>query len=178
MTGASRPRALLIVGTALFVLLLPSQIAGTVPWLLSRWRMGPPFWGWSGFRTVGILLIAAGLPVLAAAIVRFVRQGRGIPAPVFPARHLVVTGLYRYVRNPMYIAVLSVIVGQGLLFGSGPVLRYAAVVAVGFHLFVLLHEEPSLRRRFGAEYEAYCRGVRRWRARLTPWKGAANDLSR
>ncbi len=178
MTGASRPRALLGVGTGLFVLLLPSQIAGTVPWLLSRWRMGPPLWGWRGSRTVGILLIAAKLPVLAAAIVRFVRQGRGIPAPVFPARHLVVTGLYRHVRNPMYIAVVSVIVGQGLLFGSKPVLRYAAVVAVGFHLFVLLHEEPSLRRRFGAEYEAYCRGVRRWRPRLTPWKGAANDLSR
>jgi protein-S-isoprenylcysteine O-methyltransferase Ste14 len=118
---------------------------------------------------MGVALILAGVPVLAATIVRFVRQGRGVPAPVLPAQHLVVTGLYRYVRNPMYIAVLSVIVGQGLLFGSGVVLRYALVVALGFHLFVLLHEEPSLRRRFAAEYEAYCRAVRRWLPRFTPY---------
>jgi protein-S-isoprenylcysteine O-methyltransferase Ste14 len=162
---------LLVAGTALFVLLLPLQIAGTVPWVLTRWRMQPPLLGWIAFRWLGAALVLAGVPVLGTTIVRFVRQGRGIPTPVLPARHLVVTGLYRYVRNPMYIAVLSVIVGQGLLFGSGPVLRYALVVAAGFHLFVLLHEEPSLRRRFGAEYEAYCRAVRRWRPRLTPWTG-------
>jgi len=171
VTGADRPRGLLVAGTALFVLLAPLQVAGTVPWLLSRWRMRPPFWGWAGLRLLGAAFICAGLSVLAAAIVRFVRQGRGIPTPVLPARRLVVTGLYRYVRNPMYVAIVSVIVGQGLLFGSGSVLRYAAAVAVGFHVFVLLHEEPSLRRRFGAEYEAYCRGVRRWRPRLTPWTG-------
>ena len=178
MTRAERSPALLVAGTAVFFLLMPLQVAATVPWLLSRWRLRPPLLGWAGFRVVGVVLIAAGAPVLLAAIVRFVRQGRGVPAPVLTARHLVVTGLYRYVRNPMYVAVVSVIVGQGLLFGSGAVLRYALVVALGFHVFVLLHEEPSLRRRFGAEYEAYCRGVRRWRPRLTPWTGAANDLSR
>lgn len=169
MTGDGRSPALLVAGTTLFVLLLPLQVAGTVPWLLSRWQVRPPFWGWTWLRAAGVALIAAGLPVLGAAIVRFVRQGRGVPAPVLPARHLVVTGLYRYVRNPMYIAVVSVILGQALLLGSAPVLRYAAAVALGFHVFVLLHEEPSLRRRFGAEYEAYCRGVRRWMPRLTPW---------
>ena len=169
MTRAERSPALLAFGTAVFFLLLPLQVAGTVPWILSRWRMRPPFWGWTGFRASGILLIAAAVPVLLAAIVRFVRQGRGVPAPVLAARHLVVTGLFRYVRNPMYIAVLSVIVGQGLLFGSAPVLRYALVVAAGFHLFVLLHEEPSLRSRFGPEYEAYCRAVRRWIPRVRPW---------
>lgn len=169
MSRAERSPALLVAGTTIFFLLLPLQIAGTVPWLLSLWRMQPPFWGWSGFRVLGAVLIAAGLPVLLAAIVRFVRQGRGVPTPILAARHLVVTGLYRYVRNPMYVAVVSVIVGQGLLFGSGAVLRYALAVALGFHLFVLLHEEPSLRSRFGGEYEAYCRAVRRWRPRLTPW---------
>ena len=169
MTQAERSPALLVVGTAVFFALLPSQVAGTVPWILSRWRMRPPFWGWAGFRVVGVLLIAAGVPVLLAAIVRFVRQGRGVPAPVLPARHLVVTGLYRYVRNPMYVAVLAVIVGQGLLFGSAPVLRYALVVAAGFHVFVLLHEEPWLSRRFGAEYGAYRRAVPRWIPRVKPW---------
>jgi protein-S-isoprenylcysteine O-methyltransferase Ste14 len=171
LSAAEQPRALLVAGTALFVVLLPLQIAGTVPWLLTRWRVGPPLLGSIAFRGVGAALVLAGVPVLGATIVRFVRQGRGIPTPVLPARHLVVTGLYRYVRNPMYIAVVGVIVGQGLLFGSGPVLRYALVVAAGFQLFVILHEEPSLRRRFGAEYEAYCRAVRRWRPRLTPWTG-------
>jgi protein-S-isoprenylcysteine O-methyltransferase Ste14 len=169
VTEGGRSRAVLVAGTALFVLLLPLQVAGTVPWMLSRWRMGPPLLGWPVLRGMGVALILAGVPVLAATIVRFVRQGRGVPAPVLPAQHLVVTGLYRYVRNPMYIAVLSVIVGQGLLFGSGVVLRYALVVALGFHLFVLLHEEPSLRRRFAAEYEAYCRAVRRWLPRFTPY---------
>lgn len=172
MSGAARSRAVLALGTAVFVLLMPLQVAGTVPWLLSRWRMRPALLGWPGFRWLGALLILAGLPVLCESIVRFVRQGRGVPAPVLEAQHLVVTGLYRYVRNPMYVAVVSMIAGQGLLFGSAPVLRYAVVVAAGFHLFVLLHEEPSLRRRFRAEYEAYCRGVRRWIPRLTPWAPA------
>ena len=170
MTRAERSPALLVAGTTIFFLLMPLQVAGTVPWILSRWRMRPPLLGWAGFRAVGVVLIAAGAPVLLAAIVRFVREGRGVPTPILAARHLVVTGLYRYVRNPMYVAVVSVIVGQGLLLGSGAVLRYALVVALGFHLFVLLHEEPSLRSRFGGEYEAYCRAVRRWRPRLTPWK--------
>ena len=118
MTRAERSPALLVAGTAVFFLLMPLQVAVTVPWLLSRWRMGPPLLGWPGFRVMGAVLIAAGVPVLLAAIVRFVRQGRGIPTPVLPARHLVVTGLYRHVRNPMYVAVVSVIVGQGLLFAS------------------------------------------------------------
>ena len=169
MTRAERSPALLVAGTAVFFLLMPLQVAVTVPWLLSRWRMGSPLLGWPGFRVMGAVLIAAGVPVLLAAIVRFVRQGRGIPTPVLPARHLVVTGLYRHVRNPMYVAVVSVIVGQALLLGSPALLRYALVVAAGFHLFVLLHEEPSLSRRFGAEYEAYRRAVRRWIPRVKPW---------
>jgi len=169
VTRAERSPALLVAGTAVFFLLMPLQVAVTVPWLLSRWRMRPPLLGWEGFRVLGCVLVAAGVPVLLAAIVRFVRQGRGIPTPVLPARHLVVTGLYRHVRNPMYVAVVSVIVGQALLLGSAALLRYALVVAAGFHLFVLLHEEPSLSRRFGAEYEAYRRAVRRWIPRVRPW---------
>jgi protein-S-isoprenylcysteine O-methyltransferase Ste14 len=169
LTGAGRPAAVLVAGTALFFLLMPLQVAGTVPWMITRWRMQPALWGWPGLRALGAVLVLAGAPVLLATIVRFVRQGRGVPTPVLPAQRLVVTGLYRYVRNPMYLAVLSTIVGQGLFFGSARVLRYAALVAVGFHLFVLLHEEPSLRDRFGSEYEAYCRAVRRWIPRLTPY---------
>jgi protein-S-isoprenylcysteine O-methyltransferase Ste14 len=106
------------------------------------------------------------LPVFFDFVLRFVREGRGTPAPVAPTVQLVVGGTFRYVRNPGYVAVVSLLVGQALLFGSGAVLLYALAVAVAFHAFVILYEEPTLRRQFGAEYEAYCRKVPRWLPRL------------
>jgi protein-S-isoprenylcysteine O-methyltransferase Ste14 len=115
------------------------------------------------------LLIVAGLPLLLDSFARFALKGLGTPAPVFPTRHLVVSGLYRYVRNPMYLAVAAVIVGQGLLFGDVLVLEYGLLVCFGFHLFVLFYEEPTLRRSFGAEYENFCANVGRWIPRLSAW---------
>jgi protein-S-isoprenylcysteine O-methyltransferase Ste14 len=97
-------------------------------------------------------------------------QGVGTPAPVFPTRHLVVTGLYRYVRNPMYVAVVSSILGQGLFFGNVTLLKYGAFVWLLFHLFVLVYEEPTLRGSFGSEYDLFRANVPRWIPRLTPWK--------
>ena len=97
-------------------------------------------------------------------------KGLGTPAPVFPTRHLVVSGFYRYSRNPMYIAVVSVILGQGLVFGSFRLLEYGALVWLGFHLFVLTYEEPVLRKTFGAEYDNFCAHVPRWLPRLRPWQ--------
>jgi len=90
------------------------------------------------------------------------------PAPAIPTRHLVVTGLYRYVRNPMYVAVVSAILGQGLILGNVSVLEYGALVWLLFHLFVLVYEEPTLRASFGPEYEAFCAAVPRWIPRLSP----------
>ncbi len=116
------------------------------------------------------LLICAGLPLLLDSFARFAIQGFGTPAPIAPPRHLVVTGLYRYVRNPMYVAVSALVFGQGLLFGSVRVLKYGLAVAVGFHLFVLLYEEHALCSKFGDEYENYCKNVRRWWPRAKPWK--------
>jgi protein-S-isoprenylcysteine O-methyltransferase Ste14 len=84
---------------------------------------------------------------------------------------LVVTGLYRYVRNPMYVAVLGLILGQALFLGNVRVLEYGLVVWVAFHVFVCLYEEPTLRRTFGAEYEEFCASVPRWVPRLRPWRG-------
>jgi protein-S-isoprenylcysteine O-methyltransferase Ste14 len=98
----------------------------------------------------------------------------GTPAPVFPTRHLVVSGLYQYVRNPMYIAVVSVIIGQGLLFGNIRVLEYGVLVWLGFHLFVLAYEEPALRATFGTEYKAFCDHAPRWIPRLRPWRGVTS----
>lgn len=158
-----------IIGSAIFLVIAPGTVAVYVPWTLSRWHMAPPLLGFSPFRIIGALLIALGLPVLLDSFARFAIQGLGTPAPVAPPQHLVVTGLYRYVRNPMYVAVSSLIFGQGLLFGSVRVLEYGLVVCLAFHLFVLLYEEPALRRKFGPEYDEFCAHVRRWWPRLRPW---------
>jgi len=155
--------------SALFFAVAPGMVAGVIPWLITRWEMRQPFAHWPPFRLIGAALILVGIPVLIHAFVRFVRDGSGTPAPVAPTVHLVVGGLYRYVRNVMYLAVLSTIVGQACLLGQGTLLVYAAVIALFFALFVRLYEEPTLARRFGAEYEAYRQAVPGWRPRLRPW---------
>lgn len=157
------------VATIIFVLLVPGTIIVIVPWLLSGWKLAEPFFGWTAVRLIGLALVALGLPVVGEAMVRFVRDGLGTPSPTFPTERLVVTGPYRYVCNPIYIGVLSMIVGQALIFGGVAVLAYALCVALAFHLFVVWYEEPTLRRRFGEEYDTYAREVRRWRPRLAPW---------
>jgi protein-S-isoprenylcysteine O-methyltransferase Ste14 len=130
-----------------------------------------PGTAWMPVRLLGGGLLVAALPVLVSAFVRFVRDGLGTPAPVAPTERLVVTGAYRYVRNPMYLAVLSAIVGQGLLLGQTVLLGYAALVALLVVSFVRLYEEPALRRQVGEEYESYRRAVPGWLPRLHPWKG-------
>jgi protein-S-isoprenylcysteine O-methyltransferase Ste14 len=157
-----------LVSLAFAVFVGPGPLGLLGPWLITRWRMDDPLLGVTILRGVGVVLIAAGLSCLIESIVRFVRIGRGTLVPVMPTEHLVMTGLYRYVRNPMYVGVVSLIVGQGLLLGSTGTLLYAVVVALAFHLLVLLYEEPTMRRTYGAEYEAYCRRVRRWLPRLRP----------
>jgi len=159
------------LGSVFFLLLAPGTVAGLVPWWISGWRMQAPLLHFSPLRWVGVLLIVAGVPVLLDSFARFALKGLGTPAPVFPTRHLVVSGLYRYVRNPMYVAVAAVIFGQGLLFGNVGVLEYGVLVWLGFHLFVLLYEEPALRHTFGAEYQDFCANVGRWVPRWSPWHG-------
>jgi len=172
----SEPRASLrerigpLVGTIVFFLLAPGTVGFWVPWWITRWQMGPPLLGWWVLRPVGAVLALVGLIGLAESFSRFALHGRGTPAPVMPPKRLVVTGLYRYVRNPMYVAVLAIILGQALLLGRRRLLVYAAVVWVVVHLFVRLYEEPVLRARFGADYAAYCAAVRRWWPRLHPWR--------
>jgi protein-S-isoprenylcysteine O-methyltransferase Ste14 len=160
-----------ILGSVLFFLVAPGVVAGLAPWWISRWHMQPPLLGLSLFRAAGVGLIVLGIPALLDSFARFAAQGLGTPAPIFPTRHLVVTGLYRHVRNPMYVGVVSVIVGQGLLLGNARVLRYGALVWLAFYLFVIGYEEPTLRRTFGAEYERFCGQVPRWIPRVRPWRG-------
>jgi protein-S-isoprenylcysteine O-methyltransferase Ste14 len=150
----------------------PGFVAGCVPWWISQWRLEAPFFAIPLFRIAGGILILLGIVGLLDSFLRFAVQGLGTPAPVFPTRHLVVTGLYRFVRNPMYVAVVSAILGQGLLLGNSRVLEYGALVWLLFHLFVLLYEEPTLRSSFGPEYRAFCAEVPRWIPRFTPWTSA------
>lgn len=172
MTSSNAMRRILaILGSAIFLVIAPGIVAGYVPWRICRWHVGAPLLGTSLFRIVGVLLVAMGLPVLLDSFARFALQGRGTPAPIFPTQHLVVSGLFRYVRNPMYVAVVSLIFGQGLLFGSVRILEYGMAVWLGFYLFVLLYEEPTLRKSFGLEYEEFRANVPRWIPRLRPWRG-------
>ena len=159
-------RALALLGSAVFLVIAPGTLAVYVPWTFTGWRLAPALLGFFPLRVVGGLMIAAGLPVLLDSFARFAIQGLGTPAPVAPPQHLVVTGLYRYVRNPMYAAVSALIFGQGLLFGSVSLLEYGLVVWLGFFAFVVLYEEPTLRGKFGKEYEDYCARVPRWLPRL------------
>jgi protein-S-isoprenylcysteine O-methyltransferase Ste14 len=168
-----RPTAAL--GSALFFLLAPGVVVGLIPWLLTHWQVHDPLPYWAPVRVLGAILLVAGLIALVGAFVRFVMEGFGTPAPVAAPERLVVGGVYRYVRNPMYVAVLAAIVGQALLLGQLGLLLYAAGAWLVVAAFVRFYEEPTLTRRFGAEYEAYRRAVPAWLPRLRPWDPAGHD---
>jgi len=160
-------------GSTLFFALAPGMVAGLVPWLLTGWDTADPAWPWP-VRVIGAVLLAGCAIVLVQAFVRFVREGRGTPAPVGPTERLVVGGLYRHVRNPMYVAVVGAIVGQALLLGRPVLLVYAALAGAGMALFVRGYEEPLLAARYGEQYRAYRRAVPGWLPRLRPWRPDAD----
>ena len=147
-------------GTVLFFALAPGMVAGVVPWWLTGWRAGASYP--VPLRAAGFVMVAIGAAVLIQAFVRFVREGVGTPAPAAPTQRLVIGGMYRYVRNPMYLAVLATIIGQALILGRPVLLAYAATVAAAFVGFVHAYEEPTLARRYGAAYEEYRRTVPAW----------------
>ena len=149
-------------GSLVFLVVAPGVVAGLVPWWITGWDSRQPFSHWVVLRVVGAALLVVGIVVLLHAFARFVVEGVGTPAPVAPTEHLVVGGLYRYVRNPMYLAVAATIVGQALLLGQLILLLYAAVFGLVVAAFVHWYEEPTLGRQFGEEYEAYRRDVPAW----------------
>ena len=159
-----------MVGSFAFFLVAPAVVAGAVPFALVGWTMQPPLIGLPGERLLGAFGIGVGLACLVDCFARFALEGRGTPGPVEQTEVLVASGLYRFVRNPMYVCVVTIVVGQALLLAQARLLPYAGLLLVTFHLFVRLYEEPSLRRRFGESYETYCLHVRRWWPRLTPWR--------
>jgi protein-S-isoprenylcysteine O-methyltransferase Ste14 len=158
-------------GSLVFLAVAPGVVAGLVPWWLTGWEKEEPLPGWAVFRVLGWVLVTAGAVVVLHAFARFVHEGLGTPAPVAPTERLVVGGLYRYVRNPMYLAVAATIVGQALVLGQPLLLLYAGAFLLIVAAFVHWYEEPTLRRQFGADYEAYFRAVPGWRPRRRPWNG-------
>ena len=159
--------------TVLFFFVAPGTIVGLVPYLLTRWEPHNWYAATIAARIAGGVLLATGLAALLECFRRFVVEGRGTPAPVVAPERLVVHGLYRHVRNPMYVALLGILTGQALLLGRFVVLGYALVLWLAFHVFVTLYEEPTLRDTFGASYETYRSAVPRWWPRLTPWRPTA-----
>lgn len=156
---------ILLLKNLLFTILVPGTVAVAVPLLLLRPGGAAPAAPW---RLAAGLALAAGAAVYGRCVWDFARFGRGTPAPVDAPRRLVIRGLYRHVRNPMYLGVLLVIAGWSLAFASPRIAAYGACVALAFHLFTTLYEEPTLRRAFGADYEDYVRRVGRWLPRLRP----------
>lgn len=154
-----------------WVALLPGVVAGYVPlrfFGLNRVQLDVL----QPKQVLGLLCVGAGVTLVAACVWEFVRTGRGTLAPVDPPRKLVVRGLYRYVRNPMYLGVATILLGEALVAGSGALFGYWAVFIVAANLFVIGYEEPSLRRRFGDAYDQYTRQVGRWLPRLRARPGA------
>jgi protein-S-isoprenylcysteine O-methyltransferase Ste14 len=155
-------------GSVVFFCLVPGTVAGAVPYLMTGWqqqsRVPAPV------SVLGIVCVLTGLVSLVESMVQFVVRGQGTPAPVAPPTALVVTGQYRYVRNPMYVAVVAIVLGQAVWLGSVAVLLYAVALLALFHLWVVGYEEPALSRQFGAPFERYRRHVHRWRPRSRPWR--------
>lgn len=163
-------KPLAAVGSSVFFVVAPGTVAGLLPWLLTGWQVRTPLPAvlmWP-LRVIGAVLLVAGTVVVVQAFVRFVREGAGTPVPVAPTERLVVGGLYRYVRNPMYVAVTSAVLGQALLLGQPVLLVLAGLVWLAFVAFVHWYEEPTLRRRYGEQYDAYRHTVPAWIPRLTP----------
>ena len=152
-----------LVNTILFTILVPGTVAVLIPaWLVGgirRTDCGVLAW-------LGAIVSACGATVYLRCAWEFAVRGLGTPAPILPTQFLVTTALHRHVRNPMYIGVALVIVGEAALFGSLPVLVYAAAMLSIAHIFVVFYEEPTLRRQFGKSYEEYVQSVPRWLPRL------------
>lgn len=155
---------MLVLRSIVFALLLPGTVTLVLPYVILSRRAVPH---WDAIGLPGVVAMLIGATILIWCIADFARIGRGTLAPVDPPKTLVVRGLYRYVRNPMYVGVVLVLLGESALFRSASLLRYTGIAFLIFNLFVMLYEEPTLRARFGESYEQYRRSVGRWIPRRT-----------
>jgi len=163
------------VGAALFFVVAPGGVAGLAPYLISGWRREHLLPG--ALRAVGAVLIVLGVLSVVESFARFVLRGHGTPAPVAPPKHLVVSGQYRHVRNPMYVALVAIVVGQAVWLGSAALAIYAVVLLGLFHLRVVTYEEPQLVTLFGVESATYRQAVPRWLPRVSPWRAGQATIA-
>ena len=153
---------MLFLRSVFFTLILPGTVTVIIPSLILSRQPIRALAQWAVPQYAGAVEIVIGTAILLRCIWDFARIGRGTLAPIDPPTKLVVKGLYRYVRNPMYVGVLLLLLGEAITFESVALLLYTALWFIAVHLFVVLYEEPALRRRFGAAYDRYCDSVRRW----------------
>ena len=153
---------MLFLRSVFFTILQPGTVTVLIPYWLISSRSDGVLPSHQPLRYLGLPLIAIGAATLLWCIWDFFASGRGTISPIDPPKHLVVRGLYRYVRNPMYVAVVIVLLGEAIFFMSQAVLIEAAIFFVLANLFVMLYEEPTLRRKFGDSYENYTQTVGRW----------------
>ncbi len=153
----------LLLRNLFFTILQPGVAAGLVPFLILRWQGRPLIPETIGVTEAGALLIGAvGFVIVIACILRFAYEGKGTLSPLDPTRRLVVSGLYRYSRNPMYIGLMMILIAEAVFWRSLPLAFYAGLVFLGLNLFIILKEERRLRREFPDEYREYCDQVGRW----------------
>jgi protein-S-isoprenylcysteine O-methyltransferase Ste14 len=157
---------MVLLKTIIFTLIVPGTVTVLAPyWLLSsRSAAGPMNMGL--VRSLGLLPILLGASIYFWCAWDFASAGRGTPAPIDPPKELVVHGLYRYLRNPMYVGILSILLGEALFLESLRLFEYTAVVFLFFYLFIVLYEEPVLKQKFGESYQRYCETIPRW----LPWR--------
>ncbi len=155
-----------IIKTFFFMMIGPGSVIVYLPFLL-MYFLGPPnFYKTGQLQYVGLIPVLAGICISLWCFYHFIFFGKGTPVPIDPPKKLVIIGLYRFVRNPMYIGILIILIGEAVLFRSYLLSGYTAGVFCLFHMFIIGYEEPSLKSRFGKEYEDYCSSVPRWIFRL------------
>jgi protein-S-isoprenylcysteine O-methyltransferase Ste14 len=153
--------ASLLLRNLIFTVLQPGLVAGVIPYYIVRGELSLETpWPLHTYFGIGILVV--GLIIMLRCILQFALEGKGTLSPVDPTRRLVVRGLYRYSRNPMYVGVMMILIGEAIVAQSGSLWIYLTIIFIGFNLFIMLHEEPRLKKDFGEEYLFYCKSVRRW----------------
>ncbi len=148
--------------TLLFTIIAPGTVTVLLPYMLLSSRESGASPEWTVLRFFGLAPLLAGFGVYLRCAYDFAAKGRGTPAPIDPPKALVRSGLYRYTRNPMYVGITLILLGEAICFASATLLFYACVVFLGFNAFIFFYEEPALRRLFGESYSRYCAEVPRW----------------
>jgi protein-S-isoprenylcysteine O-methyltransferase Ste14 len=160
--GGPAIHSMLALRSLFFTIVVPGTVAVLIPYLIVSREGASLHTPWTPLQVVSLVIMVVGAAILVRCIWDFAAKGRGTLAPIDPPKRLVVQGLFRYVRNPMYLGVLVLLLGEAAFFKSIALLQYTGIWFAIVHLVVVLYEEPSLRRRFGPPYERYCRSVHRW----------------